>query len=192
MTPAQSGRMGSRALAGATFNVEIVMSDSVIAILRVIHIVFGAFFVGGMITVAFLFLPAIKGASETSAFADQLMARARPLIVIYVAAGVIAIGAGHALYRTIWAGAGFSGPAFWYAMGGHIATVAVILVAALAWPAAHKLGALARVLLRQESPATAEQNTERDRLLKRLTWVTQLSAALLVVTISFMAIGRYV
>jgi hypothetical protein len=76
-------------------------------------------------------------------------------------------------------------------MGGHIATVAVILVAALAWPAAHKLGGLARVLLHQGSPPTAEQSAERDRLLRRLTWVTQLGAALLVVTISFMAIGRY-
>ena len=168
-----------------------LMSDPVIAILRVIHILFGAFFVGGMITVGFLFLPAVKGASDASAFADQLMARARLLIAVYVAAGITAIGAGHALYRTIWAGAGFSGPAFWYAMGGHIATVAVILVAALAWPAAHKLGGLARVLLHQGSQPTAEQSAERDRLLRRLTWVTQLGAALLVVTISFMAIGRY-
>ncbi len=110
------------------------MSDSVIAILRIIHIVFGAFFVGGMITVAFLFLPAIRGASEAGALADHLMARARLRIVVFVAAGVIASGAGHALYRTLWAGAGNSGPAFWYAMGGHIATVAVVLVVALAWP----------------------------------------------------------
>jgi len=167
------------------------MSDSVIAILRIIHIVFGAFFVGGMITVAFLFLPAIRGASEAGALADHLMARARLRIVVFVAAGAIASGAGHALYRTLWAGAGNSGPAFWYAMGGHIATVAVVLVVALAWPAAHRLRALARTLLRQASPPTPEQNAERDRLLKRLTWVTQLSAALLVVTVSFMAIGRY-
>jgi hypothetical protein len=168
------------------------MSDSVIAILRVIHIVFGAFFVGGMITVAFLFLPAVKGASEAGALADHLMVRARLLIVVFVAAGIIASGAGHALYRTLWAGAGYSGPAFWYAMGGHIATVAVLLVVALAWPAAHRLGALTRMLLRQDSPPTPEQNAERDRLLKRLTWVMRLSAAPLVVTVSFMAMGRYV
>jgi hypothetical protein len=55
-----------------------------------------------------LFLPAVQRASEAGALADHLMVRARLLIVVFVAAGVIASGAGHALYRTLWGGAGYS------------------------------------------------------------------------------------
>ena len=164
------------------------MSISVIAILRVIHIGFGAFWLGGAITVGFFLLPAMRARGAAgSLFAAQLMARTR-LPAVMTAAGVIAVLAGMMLYGAIWAGTGFSGPAFWYAMGGHFATAAVLLVGVVAWPAAHKLGALAH----QESLPTPAENAQRDRLLNRVTWVTQLSAALLVVTVSFMAIGRYV
>src|SRR5271166_2301957 len=65
--------------------------------------------------------------------------------VIAVRSCGVAILAGMILYGAIWAGHGFSGPARWCAIGGHIATVAVILAGAV-WPAALKLGTLARAL----------------------------------------------
>ena len=105
------------------------------------------------------------------------------------AAGVIAILAGTALYAGIWAGTGFSGPPRWYAMGGHVAIILLILAAAVAWPAANNLGALTRILAGQGFPATAEQNAERVGLINRLTLVTQINALLLVVTVALMAIG---
>jgi hypothetical protein len=114
----------------------------------------------------------------------------RLLTAVATAAGVIAVLSGAILYGGIWAGAGFFGPARWYAIGGHIAVVAVVLAGAVAWPA-HKLTALVRMLVAQGSPLTAEQKAERDRLMNRVTIVTQLNAAQLIVTVTLMAIGRY-
>jgi len=89
------------------------MSDLIIAILRVIHIGFGAFWVGGTITLGFFIFPMMKASSPGGGqFATQLMARTRLLTVLTVA-GLIAIAAGIFLYRGIWAGAGFSGPPRW-------------------------------------------------------------------------------
>ena len=110
----------------------------------------------------------------------------RLLTAVATAAGVIAVLSGAILYGGIWAGAGFFGPARWYAIGGHIAVVA----GAVAWPA-HKLTALVRMLVAQGSPLTAEQKAERDRLMNRVTIVTQLNAAQLIVTVTLMPIGRY-
>ncbi len=168
------------------------MSNTVIAILRVIHIAFGAFWLGGAITVAFFLLPTVKATGMIGGqFAGQLMARTR-LPTIITAAGGIAILAGIILYGGIWAGTGFSGPAMWYAIGGLIAIVVAILAGAVVRPAADKLGTLGRTLASQGSPPTAEQNAEREQLLNRMTSFTQLNAVLLVITIALMAIARYV
>ena len=168
------------------------MSNTVIAILRVIHIVFGAFWLGGAITVGFFLLPTVKATGAIGGqFAGQLMARTR-LPTVITASGGIAILAGIILYGGIWAGTGFSGPAMWYAIGGLIAIVVAILAGAIVRPAADKLGALGRTRASQSSPPTAEQNAEREQLMSRMTTFTQLNAVLLVITIALMAIARYV
>jgi uncharacterized membrane protein len=167
------------------------MSDPVIAALRVIHIVFGAFWLGGAATLGFFLLPAMKAAGPIGGqLAAQLMARTRLLAVI-TAAGAIAIFAGFSLYRGIWAGGSFAGPARWYGIGGHFPLIAVLLAGVVAVPASHKLGALARTLPGDEASPTAAQNAE-GRLINRLTLVTQITAVLVIVTVAFMAIGRYV
>jgi len=168
------------------------MSNSVIAIIRAIHIGFGAFWIGGALTAGFFLLPAIKaGASHGRQLAAQILASTRVLAAITVS-GVIAILAGGILYRGIWAGGGFYGPAVWYAMGSHFAIVALILTGAVVLPAMHKLRKLTGAEASHESPAVAAQNFHRERLIKRITVFTQISAALLIPTVVFMAIGRYV
>jgi len=168
------------------------LSNSIIAILRVIHIAFGAFWVGGVIVTGFFLLPTVKATGQIGGqFAGQLMARTR-LLTMLTAAGGISVLAGIILYGGLWAGTGMSGPALWYAIGGAIAIVVIILGAAIAKPTADKLGALGRALAGQGTPPTAEQNAEREALMNRLTSVVQLNAVLLVVTVIFMAIARYV
>jgi uncharacterized membrane protein len=166
------------------------MSNSVIAGLRVVHIVFGAFWLGGAMTVGFFLLPAIRAAGSVGdEFAARLMSPMRLLSVI-TAAGAIAIGAGLVLYAGIWSGLGFDGPPRWYAMGGHVALLAIILSGVVTLPAAYKLAVLTRTVGSHASPPP-EQNAQRDRLIRRATVITQIAAVLLVVTISLMAIGRY-
>jgi hypothetical protein len=167
------------------------MSDSIIIILRIIHIAVGVFWVGGAITTAFFVLPTVKATGAIGGqFAGQLMARTR-LPTVLTAAGGITVLAGIILYGGIWAGTGFSGPAVYYAIGGLIAIVAIVLGAAVARPTADKLAAVGRTIAGQGKPPTAEQNAERESLLNRLTSITQINAVLLVITVVFMAVGRY-
>ncbi|MGO9357842.1 MAG: hypothetical protein ACLP1D_09215 [Xanthobacteraceae bacterium] len=115
------------------------MSETTIALIRVIHIGFGAFWLGSAMTLGFL-LPMIKTRIGEQ-FAALVVARTWLLTVVTVAGG-IAILAGLVLYGAIWAGVGFVGPAVWYANGGHAAILAFLLAAAIVEPAAHKLRAL--------------------------------------------------
>jgi hypothetical protein len=167
------------------------MSNSVIAILRLIHIVVGAFWVGGVITTAFFLLPTVKATGPIGGqFAGQLMARTR-LPTVLTAAGGLTVLAGLILYGGVWAGTGFSGPAAYYAIGGVFAIIAIILGAAIARPAADKLVALGRTLAGQGTPPTAEQSAERERLMNRLTSTSQINAVLVVIAVAFMAVARY-
>jgi len=167
------------------------MSNSVIAILRIIHIVVGAFWVGGVITTAFFLLPTVKATGPIGGqFAGQLMARTR-LPTVLTAAGGVTVLAGLILYGGIWAGTGFSGPPLYYAIGGVIAIIVLVIGATIARPAADKLAALGRTIAGQGTPPTADQSAERERLLNRLTSSAQINAVLLVVTVAFMAVGRY-
>src|SRR3954451_23799265 len=140
------------------------MSDTVIAILRLIHIVFGTFWVGGAIVTAFFILPTVKATGPIGGqFAGQLMARTR-LPMVLTAAGGITVLAGFILYGMKWAGTGFVGPAVYYSIGGAIAIVVMILGGAVARPTADKLAGLGQKIAGQGSPPTAEQNAERARL----------------------------
>lgn len=168
------------------------MSYSIIALLRVVHIAFGAFWVGGTISAGFFLLPALKADGALGGqFAAQLLARTR-LIAAITAAGAIAIISGGALYRSLWAGSGFDGPARWYALGGHFAILAFLLTGAVVLPAAHKLRRLAGPTVALGSPLIAGQNAQVPRLMNRVTRVTQVSGILLILTVALMAIGRYV
>jgi hypothetical protein len=166
------------------------MDDALIGILRIIHIVFGAFWVGGVVTTGFFLLPTVKATGPIGGqFVGQLMARTH-LPTVLTAAGGITVLAGLILYWMKWAGGGFVGPAVYYAIGGAIAIVVMVLGAAVAKPTATRLAALGQKIAGQGSPPTAEQNAERGQLMNRLTSFAQINAVLLVIAIALMAIGN--
>ena len=167
------------------------MSNSVILLLRVVHIAFGAIWFGGTLNAALFLFPAANPAVLSKDFGTRLVARAR-LLTFTTAAGAIAMIAGFALYWGIWAGFGFVDPARWYAMGGHFAIVAMLLTLIIGLPTSHKLRGLGHTIAAQDEPPTIEQNKLGIRLTGRLKWATRLSAVLLLMTVSLMAIGRYV
>lgn len=168
------------------------MSVTMIAILRAVHIGFGAFWLGGVISVGLFLIPKVDAEAPTNAgLAAQYLALRR-LLTVVAAAGLIAVAAGHILYFGLWLGSGFSGPGFWYAAGGQPANVAVLVTALVAWPAAIRLNALSRAAVGRGSSSAEEQSAERGRLIRRIAWTSRLSGALLAVTVTLMAIGRYV
>ena len=171
---------------------EFKLSIAVIAILRAVHIAFGAFWLGGVASLGFFLVPWLRTVRPFGAGSAAQVATVRRLLTVVAVSGVIAVAAGHILYFGLWQGAGFSGPGFWYAAGGQPANIAVLLTSAIAWPAAYRLSAFVRSRTSPESPLTDEQAGKVDRLVRRVAWSTQVSAALLVGAVVCMAIGRYV
>lgn len=128
------------------------MSNEVIAVLRVIHIVFGTFWMGATVTLGFFLLPVVQRSDPTNGqFGEQLVARTQ-LVTVITAAGLITTLAGGALYGGIWAGTGFSGPPRWFAIGGYVAVAVLILAVAVKMPTAYKLRAFTRALAAQSYP----------------------------------------
>lgn len=168
------------------------MSNPVIAILRSVHIVFGAFWLGGAVSLAFLVIPWLRSARRLGEMSAAQLITVRRLLTLVAISGVIAVAAGHILYYALWQGFGLSGPGFWYAAGGQPANIAVLLTTAVAWPAASRIAALARSPANPDLVTADESSATVVRLIKRIAWATQLSAALLVCAVICMAIGRYV
>ncbi len=112
---------------------DIELSIPVIAILRSAHIVFGAFWLGGVVSLGFFFVPWLRALRPLDAESVARVLTARRLLTVVAISGVIAVAAGHILYYGLWQGSGLSGPGFWYAAGGQPANIAVLLTSAIAW-----------------------------------------------------------
>ncbi|UCI19939.1 hypothetical protein FJ970_02920 [Mesorhizobium sp. B2-1-8] len=168
------------------------MSLTVIAILRAIHIAFGAFWLGSAFAVGFFLLPGLRTAKAAAgAFAAQFTLHTRLLAAMNVA-GTISIAAGISLYHGIWSGTGFDGPQRWYATGGYVSLVSIILLSGISLPSAIKLGRLSRAIAAQASSPTEAQEAACQQFLGRVIRSTQLGAVMLAITITLMAVGRYI
>ncbi|TPL09616.1 DUF2269 family protein [Mesorhizobium sp. B2-4-14] len=164
---------------------EASLSNSMIALLRAIHIVFGAFWMGGTVTLGFFLLPALrKGSTDGAAIAARFLAKSWFMTASLVA-GFISVIAGLALYAELWAGTDFTGPAVWYSVGGHLAEASIILAVLAIAPTTRQLARFA------QEQHDEERTLRLERLLNRVTVVSRVIAAMLAVTITMMAIGRY-
>ena len=86
----------------------------------------------------------------------------------------------------------FSGPQRWYAIGGHVSIIAIIVLAAIALPALRRLAKLAHSTATADALPSASARAESERLSKRVALAVQLPAVMLVITMTLMAVGRYV
>ncbi|HET7715302.1 MAG TPA: hypothetical protein VFK86_06715 [Bauldia sp.] len=169
------------------------MDPTIIIILRVIHIVAGAIWLGGAVTVAFFLLPTVKATGPVGGqFIGALVQRTH-LPEWLLALGVVNIIAGLILYWDLYVGVPWDtfGPPGVYAIGGVLAVLVVVFGFAIARPTADRLAGLGKAIQAQGSPPTPAQAADREALLARLTGVVSLNAILLIITGALMAIGRY-
>jgi len=168
------------------------VDPTLIAILRLIHIVLGAIWVGGAVVTAFYILPTARALGPAGAqFTGALVQRARlPLALVIM--GSIAILAGIALYAILYAGGPMSSTSVVLGIGGAIAIVVLVIGIVVTKPAADKLVALGQAIAGQGSPPTPAQTEERNRLASRLRTAAIVNAVLLLVAIACMAVARYV
>jgi uncharacterized membrane protein len=167
-------------------------SIALIIILRLLHVVIGAFWFGGVIITAFFLLPTVRATGPIGGqFVGALMQRTH-LADVLIWAGVVTVVSGALLYWNFYAGAPLAGPTLVYMVGAIAALIALGLGFAIARPTAARLGATGKAIQAQGAPPTPAQAAERDTLMARLSSVAAINAALLIVTVSCMAIGRYV
>jgi uncharacterized membrane protein len=168
-------------------------SPTVIIILRIIHIVAGAFWVGGAATTAFFLLPTVKATGPVGGqFAGALIQRTH-LPEWLTAAGVLAVLSGLLLYWDFYAGLAWDGfqPQVVIGIGGLLAILSLVLGVFVSRPTAARMGAVGKAIQTQGTPPTPTQVAERDMLLARLTNFAMINAGLVVITAVCMAIGRY-
>ena len=169
------------------------MDVTLIIILRVIHIVAGAFWLGGAVTTAFFLLPTVKATGPIGGqFVGALVQRTH-LPEWLLASGIIAILAGLLLYWDAYAGVPWDtlGPQVIYAIGGALAVLAWLIGFFVARPTAARLAGIGKTIQAQGTPPTPDQASQRDALLSRLRSTVSLVAVLIGLTAALMAIGRY-
>jgi hypothetical protein len=165
-------------------------------LLRVVHIVAGAFWVGAVTLLAFVVLPAVMALGPAGGSFMEQVTRVRKLPVILNLVIVLNILSGVALY---WRDSGgFSaawirtGTGMTFGLGGILGIAVAILGAAVNAPAGIRLGALAGEIRASGGPPTAAQQAEVARLQNRLKNAAVVAAVVLLVATALMAVARYV
>jgi hypothetical protein len=173
-----------------------MQSPALIILLRVVHILSGAFLIGAVATIVFWFEPTLRALGpDGQKFMTYLTVQRRFPLAITVA-GLIAVTAGFVLYGVDSAGLGQawfrSRPGMVYGFGAITAVASLLPGIFLARPAAERLGSLGKEIQAGGKPPTAEQRAELERHQAVLRSAPRWSLALLVVTVLMMAAGRYV
>jgi hypothetical protein len=172
------------------------MSSGTIAVLRVLHILGGVFWVGVAIFIAWFLGPALRAAGPSGGPVMTQLAQARRLPLWMMLAMSVTLIAGFLLYwanaRTggsAWLG---SGPGQTFALGGVLALAGGVVGMAVSAPTGRKLGALGAAMAAAGRPPTPEELATLEALQRRLATAATIVAVLVVLATVAMAVARYV
>lgn len=170
-------------------------STALLIILRLIHVVAGACWVGAVVVVARKVFPSVLAAGPAGGAVMGQLAGVRKLplflihlmsatilsgILLYVRNGMVSNGE---WYRSM--------PARIYGMGAVFAIITAILGVTINSPTAKKIGALAGTIAASGGPPSAEQVTEMSRLNDKLQKALNVGALLLILAAACMSVARY-
>ena len=166
-----------------------------IYVLRLLHILSGAFWYGAVIFSARLLMPSLRAAGPAAGpVMAQLNQRRMPLAMM--GAGIVNVGSGIWLMFLVSGGAPGpfmrSGMGRTLAAGAGLSILALIIGMIVGPPAARRLGEIAAVVAKRGGPPLPEEAAEIARVQNRLGMGTAIVAALLTLTVSAMAVARYV
>lgn len=166
-----------------------------IVLLRLIHIVAGAFWSGAAVAYFLFFGPTAKGLGPAGPqFMQALVGKQRYPVFMNVAS-MLTILAGLALY---WFSSGgltvawlISGPGLGFTLGSLAALAAFGVGFVGIRPRAERLGALGSAIAAAGGPPTPEQRAELGRLDAEMHAYERWDVILLVVSLALMATARY-
>jgi uncharacterized membrane protein len=173
------------------------MSEATLmAVLRIIHIVAGVFWVGSAIFVASILLPTLQAVGPSAGPVMEHLVQVRRLPLRMMGAMILVILSGIALY---WKdSAGFqsawmrSGPGSSFGLGAILGIASGVLGMATSAPVGRRLGALSAAIKARGGPPAAQEVAEMQRLQARMRGSSRVVAVLLVLATVAMAVARYV
>lgn len=172
------------------------MSPGIIMLLRVLHIVGGAFWVGTAVFIAALLGPSLQAAGPAGGAVMAHLTQVRRLPIWMMVAMSVTLIAGFLLYwanaRTggsAWLG---SGPGRTFGLGGLLAVAGGVVGMAVTAPTGRKLGTLGAALGAAGRPPTPDELATMQSLQRRLATAASLVAVLVVLATVAMAVARYV
>ena len=170
-------------------------SPLVMALLRLIHILAGVFWVGGVLFLARFVLPTTAALGPVAGPVMDHLNRVGRLPQTLLGAGIVTVLAGFTLY---WRDAVASGVAWMasptgrvYGAGGVLAVLAILIGVTINMPTAKRLGDLMTSIQASGSPPSPEQRAMVQILQARLGKAVRAVAALLVLATAAMALARY-
>lgn len=169
--------------------------DPYLLVLRLLHIGFGIFWVGGAYTFFLFVSPSAKalGPDANGAFMNEVVRRRFPMVVLV--AGIVTVLAGALLYLRDSGGLSMTwirtptGTAF--SIGAVAAIVSLALGPLVILPTITKLQTLGGQIKTEGRPPTPEEGATLHALDRRLTQVGQFDLVLLTVAVVMMATARY-
>jgi hypothetical protein len=169
--------------------------NTLILVMRTIHIVAGVLWVGSAIFYLLFVEPGVKALGPAGPkFMQDLVGRLRyPLYMNTVSA--LTILAGAVLYwfasgglQTGWLG---SGPGVGFTTGSLVGLAVWVLGFVMLKPRAERMGALGAEIGRAGGPPTAAQTAELHKLGEEMSSIGRLDAILLTISLVLMATARY-
>jgi hypothetical protein len=165
-------------------------------LLRTLHIVFGAIWVGGVFFLAAFILPSARaiGPAAGPMMGQLTQARQLPRWLLYF--GLITIVAGFWMYWLDSAGANpdwmKSTPAKIYGFGAIFALIAWLIGMMLNAPLARKLGETSARIAASGAPPTDADKAAIGGMQARLAMFTNVAVTLLILATVCMAVARYI
>lgn len=169
-------------------------SNLLMVVLRLIHIICGAFWVGGALSVAFFILPAQRAIGQPGVlFVRQLM-MVQKFRSFMLGAAVLTILAGLTMYaRYAMAGGGWAQSNTGIVLG--VGAVAAIIAAGIGTGRVGKLGKemleLGGAMQASGGPPSDTQKAEMDALQGKMHSAYRMVAILLLIAVAAMASARY-
>lgn len=165
-------------------------------LLRTVHVVIGAIWVGAVVFIAAFLVPSVRAAGPAGGAVMQQLMQVRRLPLWIMAAALLTVLSGFALYgldsagfRSEWLG---SGPGRVYGLGAVSALLAVGVGMVVNSPTARRLGELTARVQATERPPAPDEIAAIQRLQARLARGAVGAAVLLVLATVAMAVARYV
>jgi hypothetical protein len=163
---------------------------------RVIHIVFGVFWVGGALFLAIFVLPAMRAVGPAGGPVMSQLIQVRRMPLYMMGAAVLTVLSGLGLY---WRNSGglqpawlHSGTGLVFGLGGLLGLAALGVGMGVSAPVGRRMGALSAGIQARGGPPSPDEAGEMQRLQARMVAAAYWVAALLTLATASMAVARYV